>query len=96
MRAEALVLGGYQENKGKDMTSDKKARGMRIAKVIYCTVTLLFVLPLMMTGVTFLMGFRPNIDNVVTHLGYPVYVMKILGGQDSWRHRHPMGSVPDA
>ena len=29
MRAEALVLGGYQENKGKDMTSDKKARGMR-------------------------------------------------------------------
>lgn len=45
----------------------------------YWVVTLLFVLPLMTAGVTFLMGMQSNVDNIVATFGYPMYIMKILG-----------------
>ncbi len=61
------------------MSSEKKAKWIKTAKWIYWTVTILFLAPLMMSGVTFLMGMQANVDGIVTHLGYPMYILKILG-----------------
>jgi uncharacterized membrane protein YphA (DoxX/SURF4 family) len=54
------------------VTSEKKA------KWIYWTVTAPFVVSMLIAGVTFLAGVAANVEGV-THLGYPVYVCKILG-----------------
>ena len=62
-----------------NVMAEKKTKWMKSAKWIYWIVTLLFVLPLMASGVTFLMGMQANVDGICTHLGYPVYLLKILG-----------------
>jgi hypothetical protein len=52
--------------------AEKKAKG------IYWAVTLMFVVAMMSAGVTFLAGASFNVEGI-THLGYPVYLLKILG-----------------
>ena len=59
--------------------SEKKAKWIKTAKWIYWTVTLLFVVTMMISGVTFLAGASFNVEGIVMHLGYPFYILKILG-----------------
>ena len=54
------------------MTSDKKA------KWIYWVLTAPFVLMVGTGGLALLAGAAPNVEGI-THLGYPVYLCKILG-----------------
>jgi hypothetical protein len=58
--------------------SEKKAKWIKTAKWIYWTVTLLFVITMMTAGFTYLAGASFNVEGI-THLGYPVYILKILG-----------------
>ena len=60
------------------MTSKKKAKWIKTARWIYWTVTLLFVVTMMSAGLTYLAGASFNVEGV-THLGYPAYLLKILG-----------------
>ena len=60
------------------MTSEKKAKWIKTARRIYWTVTLLFVVTMMSAGLTYLAGASFNVEGV-THLGYPAYLLKILG-----------------
>ena len=67
-------------NQGKPMLSEseKKAKWIKTATWIYWTLTISFAGTMLIAGVTFLMGFSGNVDNI-KHLGYPLYVLKILG-----------------
>jgi uncharacterized membrane protein YphA (DoxX/SURF4 family) len=56
----------------------KKAQWITTARWIYWTVTLLFVSTMMVAGLTYLLGASFNVEGI-THLGYPVYLLKILG-----------------
>ena len=60
------------------MMSEKKAKWIKTARRIYWTVTLLFVVTMMSAGLTYLAGASFNVEGV-THLGYPAYLLKILG-----------------
>jgi uncharacterized membrane protein YphA (DoxX/SURF4 family) len=60
------------------MTSKKKAKWIKTARWIYWTVTLLFVVTMMSAGLTYLAGAPFNVEGI-THLGYPAYLLKILG-----------------
>jgi hypothetical protein len=48
------------------------------ARIAYWASTLLFVLLLGVSGVTYLFAVPANVDGIV-HLGYPLYVMKFIG-----------------
>src|SRR6266699_2436290 len=61
-----------------DLMMEKKAIWINTAKWIYWTVTLLFVVTMISAGLTYLAGASFNVEGV-THLGYPVYLLKILG-----------------
>src|SRR5262245_8947624 len=61
-----------------DLMAEKKAKWIRRAGWIYWTVTLLFVVTMMSAGLTYLAGASFNVEGI-THLGYPVYLLKILG-----------------
>ena len=61
-----------------DLMAEKKAKWIKTARWIYWTVTILFVVTMMSAGMTFLAGASFNVEGV-THLGYPVYLLKILG-----------------
>ena len=59
--------------------AEKKTKWIKTARWIYWTVTLLVVVGCMMSaGVTFLMHASFNAEGI-THLGYPVYLLTILG-----------------
>jgi uncharacterized membrane protein YphA (DoxX/SURF4 family) len=60
------------------MTSEKKAKWIKTARWIYWTVTVSFVLTMMSAGLTYLAGVSFNVEGI-THLGYPAYLLKILG-----------------
>ncbi len=57
---------------------EKKAQWITTARWIYWTVTLLFVSTMMVAGLTYLAGASFNVEGI-THLGYPIYLLKILG-----------------
>src|SRR5882724_7948665 len=57
---------------GMNMTSEKRA------KQIYRAVTARFVVTMMFAGVMLLAGVASNVEGI-THLGYPIYICKILG-----------------
>jgi hypothetical protein len=57
---------------------EKKAKWMKTAKVIYWTVTLLFVSAIGSGGVMMLIGNPANVKGI-TDLGYPAYLCTILG-----------------
>ncbi len=57
---------------------EKKAQSITTSRWIYWTVTLLFVLHMMVAGLSYLAGASFAVEGV-THLGYPVYLLKILG-----------------
>jgi hypothetical protein len=59
--------------------SEKKAKWIKTARVIYWTVTILFVITMMIAGISYLAGASYNVEGVVTQLGYPLYILKILG-----------------
>ncbi len=61
------------------MTSEKKT------KRIYWAVTAPFVVTMMLAGVMLLAGVASNVEGI-THLGYPIYICKILGVAN---HRGP-------
>ena len=61
-----------------DPKGEKKAKWIKTARWIYWTVTLLFVVTMMSAGLTYLAGASFNVEGV-TRLGYPVYLLKILG-----------------
>jgi uncharacterized membrane protein YphA (DoxX/SURF4 family) len=48
------------------------------SKTLYWTLTLLFVVPLGLSGVTYLMQIAVNVQGL-DHLGYPHYIMPFLG-----------------
>lgn len=50
----------------------------RKATWIYWAITAPFVLTMLMASLMLLAGSAPNVEGIV-HLGYPVYVCKILG-----------------
>src|SRR5262249_25764961 len=54
------------------MTAEKKA------KWIYWALTAPFVVTMLMASLTYLAGAAFNVEGI-THLGYPVYILKILG-----------------
>ena len=60
------------------MESEKKAKWMKTARWIYWIITILFAGTELLAGIAFLTGARANVQNIV-HLGYPLYVMKIIG-----------------
>jgi uncharacterized membrane protein YphA (DoxX/SURF4 family) len=60
------------------MMSEKKAKWIKTARWIYWTVTLLFAVTMMSAGLTYLAGASFNVEGI-THLGYPTYLLKILG-----------------
>ena len=58
--------------------AEKKANWIKTATWIYWTVTLLFVATMISAGFTSLAGASFIVEGV-THLGYPVYLLNILG-----------------
>ncbi len=62
----------YFQNQELSRTLERKARW------IYWTLTTPFVLTMIVAGVLLLAGATPNVEGI-THLGYPVYICKILG-----------------
>lgn len=58
--------------------SEKKAKWIKTAKWIYWVITLSFVVTMLMAAVMLLAGVSYNVEGIV-HLGYPIYVCKILG-----------------
>jgi len=57
---------------------EKKAKWIKTAKWVYWVITLLLVSTMMMAGVAYLAGASFSKEGII-HLGYPVYVLKILG-----------------
>jgi len=47
-------------------------------KPLYWTFMLLFVVPLGLSGITYLMQFAPNVQGL-DHLGYPHYILPFIG-----------------
>jgi len=71
------------------MTSEKRS------KRIYWAVTAPFVVTLMLAGVMLLAGVASNVEGIM-HLGYPIYICKILGcRQGARRHFDPVRTVSD-
>lgn len=58
--------------------SEKKTKWIKAARWIYWPVTGLLAVTMMIAGVMYLAGVSYNVEGI-THLGYPVYVLKILG-----------------
>src|ERR1700712_1212337 len=58
--------------------AEKKAKWIRTARWIYWTLTILYAGTMLLAGIMFVAGAKNNADNVL-HLGYPLYVLKILG-----------------
>lgn len=58
--------------------SEKKAKWLKTAKWIYWILTIAFGSTMLMAGVVYLIGVPAVIENN-QHLGYPLYVFKILG-----------------
>jgi hypothetical protein len=58
---------------------EKKAKWLKTAKWTYWTINLLFVTTMMMAGVDYIDGASFSVEGVVTRLGYPHYVLTILG-----------------
>lgn len=56
----------------------KKAEWIKVARGIYWVNTLLLVSTMLAAGVMYLAGAAPVVEGV-TQLGYPAYVLKILG-----------------
>ena len=73
--------------------SEKKAKWIKTTRWIYWTVTLLFAVTMMSAGLTYLAGASFNVEGI-THLGYPTYLLKILGIA-KFLHRDPTGTVSD-
>lgn len=61
-----------------NVTKERKEEWLKTARWIYWTLTLLFVVTMMVAGVAYLAGASFNVEGI-THLGYPVYLLKILG-----------------
>ncbi len=61
-----------------DLMAEKKTQWIKTARWIYWAMTLLFVVTMMSAGLTYLAGASFNVEGI-THLGYPVYLLKILG-----------------
>ncbi|PJZ57400.1 DoxX family protein [Leptospira barantonii] len=57
---------------------DKKEKWIKTARWIYWTITLFFAITMIIAGVLYTIGFKTVVDGV-TALGYPAYVLKILG-----------------
>src|SRR4051812_39227949 len=57
----------------------KKARWIGTARRIYWGITIPLAVTMMMAGVAFLVGYHGNLDAIVKHLGYPPYLLTILG-----------------
>jgi len=66
------------ESKPKLSDSEKKAKWLKTAKWIYWIITIAFAGTLFIAGVVYLIGVKSVIENN-QHLGYPLYVYKILG-----------------
>jgi hypothetical protein len=60
------------------LMAEKKAKWAKTAKWIYWAVTLSSVVMMMLAGLTYLAGASFNVEGI-THLGYPIYLLKILG-----------------
>lgn len=58
--------------------TEKKEKWIKTARWIYWTITSFFAITMIMAGVFYVIGFKPVVDGV-TALGYPWYVLKILG-----------------
>ena len=61
-----------------DSMADKKAKWMKIARIIYWTETLLFSFFMLSGGIMMLIGAEQNVKGLV-ELGYPEYLCRILG-----------------
>ena len=61
-----------------ELMVEKKAEWIMPARWIYWSVTILFVATMVSAGLTYLAGASFNVEGI-THLGYPVYLLKILG-----------------
>ncbi len=57
---------------------EKKAKWIKTARWIYWILTIAFGATMVLAGVFFLAEAPNNVQNIV-HLGYPLYVLKILG-----------------
>ncbi|TGM56607.1 DoxX family protein [Leptospira adleri] len=62
----------------KDHDASKKAKWIGAAKWIYWTLTLFFTVTMVIAGVAYLMEASTPAEGIAK-LGYPLYVMKILG-----------------
>jgi hypothetical protein len=58
--------------------SEKKKRWIGTAKWIYWILTVSFSGTMLIAGIMFLAGAPANVQTIL-HLGYPLYVLKILG-----------------
>ena len=58
--------------------AERKAKWIKTARWIYWVITIAFAGTMLMGGVMFLAGFSYNVENI-KHLGYPLYILKILG-----------------
>jgi uncharacterized membrane protein YphA (DoxX/SURF4 family) len=58
--------------------SDNKMNATRKIKTVYWVFTLLFALPLLASGIGFLVVAPPAVEGMA-HLGYPVYLIRFLG-----------------
>lgn len=64
---------------GKEITTTKKVETQPRGKMIaYWTITLLLAAAVMLSGIGQLMQYGGNLE-LVTNLGYPLYVLTILG-----------------
>ncbi|AOP33803.1 DoxX-like family protein [Leptospira tipperaryensis] len=68
------------EERGKvqETESEKKEKWLQTAKWIYWTLTLFFTVTMIAAGIAYLLGVKEPVEGI-TKLGYPLYVMKILG-----------------
>jgi hypothetical protein len=65
-----------EENPTTD--AQKKARWLKTARVIYWVITGFFAVTMIMAGVMYIIGYPPVVAGFMK-IGYPIYVMKILG-----------------
>ncbi|MFL5740194.1 MAG: DoxX family protein [Flavisolibacter sp.] len=57
---------------------EKKAKWIKTARWIYWILTIGFGVTMLLAGIFFLAAAPNNVQNIL-HLGYPLYVLKILG-----------------
>lgn len=56
----------------------KRWMPVKTAKWVYWAITAPFVITMLMAAIALLTGVQANVEGII-HLGYPVYVCKILG-----------------